>query len=68
VFVENHHRQVDNLGSACAESYFVHGSPHALRLLDRGLGLYELCAEEGQFLRFEQTFGRFLRFTHIWIK
>ena len=32
------------------------------------VGLYALCAEEGQFLRFEQNFGRFLRFTHIWMK
>jgi hypothetical protein len=33
-----------------------------------GFGLYALCAEEGQFLRFEQNVGRFLRFTHIWMK
>jgi hypothetical protein len=32
------------------------------------VGLYALCAEEGQFLRFEQNVGRFLRFTHIWMK
>ena len=31
-------------------------------------GLYALCAEEGHFLRFEPNVGRFLRFTHIWMK
>jgi hypothetical protein len=33
-----------------------------------GFTLYALCAEEGQFLRFEQNVGRFLRFTNIWMK
>ena len=38
------------------------------RRVPRRFGLYALCAEECQFLRFEQNFGRFLRFTHIWMK